>query len=422
MGAGPCVYQLEFVDRHGSYDAFESAFIKETYSNRTLPPIYWQMWDYLDDIDELSEEMYYGGTPFYLDGSEPGLVTTYSIIPGKRDGDGNLMPCEIEMEGSGPCIDIPRPWEIALTARDWTFSFLNPNSARWMAPYGADLPVQCELLLNNFNNEIPIITPKGIEAPATSYNNRKPPSFHEPAPLPHESAEFTLKLSDEGGSGWWNNLKFFPNQYVLDDGSNIIHEGTLVGQSETTETFRLRDGTYYLRMLGHKDIESYDDMWSFGNKDGVIAFGGRYDTLTFTVSNREVTSSETGNIMANGDLVLNHPTNSLAQFEGLRTDFSATNEKVMSQISSSPLFKSLMLNAQSITLTESAYSHPYESTGVVISAALIGMAVMYGIMTMFKSSSYNPVMDVSQTSTPIPKGSVEIQLGNNKKKIHDCKL
>ena len=77
--------------------------------------------------------------------------------------------------------------------------------------------------------------PVAFTGEGRSDNNVPPPSFHVPPPLPHESVELSLTLKDEGGKGWWNTLKFHPNQYVLDDGKDILHRGTLVDRAEVTE-------------------------------------------------------------------------------------------------------------------------------------------------------------------------------------------
>lgn len=184
-------------------------------------------------------------------------------------------------------------------------------------------------------------------------------------------------------------------------------------------------------MLGNRDNEAFDDMWSFSNKDGVIAFGGRHDRLTFTVSNGQVTSTTIENVL---DILLSpgsaapHP---LADFDGLISGatLKTMKENIVAQVSQSSVLKSVGLiqdapvaQISTPTLTESASTHPFEAAGIAFSAALIGMVVMYGVMSLFKpSTSYTPVMDVSTTSTT-KKGSVEIQLEKSKKGIHECQI
>lgn len=166
-------------------------------------------------------------------------------------------------------------------------------------------------------------------------------------------------------------------------------------------------------------------MWSLSNKDGVIASGGRYDRLTFTVANGQVTSTINENVLEEMVNIQNAAPYPLADFDGLISSATLKSMKdaTISRIAESPAFKSVGL-LDSPTITRSMAAHPYEGAGMLISAGLIGMVVMYGIMSLFRPSrSYTPVMDVSTTPfTPAPKGSVEIQLEKTTKRSLDCQI
>lgn len=243
MGAQPCVMQLGFEDLHGSYEAWSTSFIKyegsrflnndggasPTYNDISNGYIY--LWDAaIGDLAEFG----YPFTIWQFDYQNPSYGT-FSIVPGKYDEHGSLMPCDIEAVGSGPCLEPARPWEIGLSSRDWLVSILDPEMTKWIAPYGSSLTAQCSVRPTAFGDPFPYLVPMELKGEARADNNVKPPSYHVADPPPHESAEFSLKLSDESGFGWWNTLKFHPNQYVLDDGKNILHRGTLVDKAEVTE-------------------------------------------------------------------------------------------------------------------------------------------------------------------------------------------
>jgi hypothetical protein len=129
-----------------------------------------------------------------------------------------------------------RDWEIGLSTKSFLNSLYSTETSAWIAPYGSTLTSVC-YTEGDVTAEFPgtVLRPRGLTGEARSHNNVRPPSYHVPPPLPHESLELSLTLRDGAGFGWWNTLKFHPNQYVLDNGEDILHRGTLVGKAEDTE-------------------------------------------------------------------------------------------------------------------------------------------------------------------------------------------
>lgn len=194
----------------------------------------------------------------------------------------------------------------------------------------------------------------------------------------------------------------------------------LLIREKKTEKLPLSEGTYYLRMLGHLDDDAHDDTWSLATKDGVVASGGRYDRATFVVSGGAITSVTVDNVF---DQPISHDI-SLAKFEGLMSlkDFEPVTNKMFAQLASSDLYKIFAPQQSTQSFTENLSAHPFDTFGILLATALFGMISMYGIMSLFRTSTpkkYDPVMDISQNIPP----KVEIQLEqSNKREVSVCQL
>jgi hypothetical protein len=234
-----CGQFLSFDDSHGTYETWMTSFLK--YEGNFAA----------DDDGDF--EFKAGYIPFMsalemsgVDGVKPAIIlavrygpgATFSVVPGKLDSHGSLMPCELQAAGSGPCFT-SHSWEMGLTAKSLLNSVYSAETSAWIAPYGSSMTNECfpESEMTTFTDSR--LRPAAFTGEGRSHNNVRPPSFHAaPAPLPHESVELSLTMRDGGGFGWWNTLKFHPNQYVLDDGEEIVHRGTLVDKAEDTHKVR----------------------------------------------------------------------------------------------------------------------------------------------------------------------------------------
>jgi hypothetical protein len=235
-----CGQFLSFDDSHGTYETWMTSFLK--YEGNFAA----------DDDDDF--EFKAGYIPFMtaldmsgVDGVKPAIIlavrygpgATFSVVPGKLDSHGSLMPCEVQAAGSGPCFT-SHSWEMGLTAKSLLNSVYSAETSAWIAPYGSSMTNECfpESEMTTFTDSR--LRPAAFTGEGRSHNNVRPPSFHAaPAPLPHESVELSLTMRDGRGFGWWNTLKFHPNQYVLDNGEEIVHRGTLVDKAEDTHKVRL---------------------------------------------------------------------------------------------------------------------------------------------------------------------------------------
>jgi hypothetical protein len=235
-----CAQFLSFDDSHGTYGTWMTSFLK--YDGNFAA----------DDDDDFGFRA--GYIPFMsalemsgVDGVKPAILlairygpgATFSVVPGKLDSHGLLMPCEVQDAGSGPCFT-SHSWEMGLTAKSLLNSVYSTETSAWIAPYGSSMTNECfpESEMTTFTDSR--LRPAAFTGEGRSHNNLRPPSFHATSPpLPHESVELSLTLRDGAGQGWWNTLKFHPNQYVLDDGEEIIHQGTLVDKAEDTVKVQL---------------------------------------------------------------------------------------------------------------------------------------------------------------------------------------
>jgi hypothetical protein len=228
-----CSQLISLDDSHGSYDLWMTSFVKlDGYFSSdgddwAFHSGYIPFWELIGPDFEWK--------PFTILGLTPGPGATFSVVGGKLDANGFLMPCDIESEASGACFET-RSWEIGLGAKSLFNSFFTTETAAWIAPFGSSMSNECfmdtEWPMDETNTRL---RPVAFTGEGRSHNNVPPSSFHVPPPLPHESVELSLTLKDGGGKGWWNTLKFHPNQYVLDDGEAILHRGTLVDKAEVTE-------------------------------------------------------------------------------------------------------------------------------------------------------------------------------------------
>jgi hypothetical protein len=189
---------------------------------------------YIPFMDALSLSGVEGVKPAITLAVRPGPGATFSVVAGKLDSSGSLMPCDIYADGSGPCFD-SRSWEIGLSAKSFLNSIYSTETNAWIAPFGSSMSNECfaESEWNVFPDSR--LRPVSFTGEGRSHNNVPPPSFHVPPPLPHNSVEMSLTLKDTGGFGWWNTIKYHSNQYVLDNGKEILHRGTLVDKAEVTE-------------------------------------------------------------------------------------------------------------------------------------------------------------------------------------------
>jgi hypothetical protein len=229
-----CPQFFSFDDAHGSYELWLSSFIKFEGFFQTHDDDFGYDYGYVPAMEILGGYLVAGFKPNLMLGLRPGPGATFSVVGGKLDAHGSLMPCDIESAGSGPCFT-SRSWEIGLSSKSFYNSFYATETAAWIAPFGSSMSAECfpESEWGEFTETR--VRPVAFTGEGRSHNNVRPPSFHVPPPLPHESVELSLTLKDGGGKGWWNTLKFHPNQYVLDDGEDILHRGTLVDRGEATD-------------------------------------------------------------------------------------------------------------------------------------------------------------------------------------------
>jgi hypothetical protein len=235
-----CAQLLSLDDAHGSYATWATSFLKFE-GNFAYDDImhgdFGYTAGYVSFMDALAEAGIVGTLPALLLGLRYGPGATFSVVPGKLNSNGELIPCEVEV-GGGACFD-SHSWEMGLSAKSFFNSFYTTETSAWIAPYGSSMTNECfpESEMAMFTDSR--LRPVSFTGEGRAHNNVRPPSFHAPAPLPHESVELSLTLKDGSGFGWWNTLKFHPNQYVLDDGKKIVHRGTLVDKAEVTEKVRL---------------------------------------------------------------------------------------------------------------------------------------------------------------------------------------
>jgi hypothetical protein len=233
-----CPQFLSFDDSHGSYETWMTSFLK--YEGNFAA----------DDDDDFGMKV--GYLPFMtalsisgVDGVKPSIMlrlrsgpgATFSVVSGKLNSAGALMPCEIQAAGSGPCFN-SNSWEIGLSAKSYLNSIFSTETSAWIAPYGSSMTNQCFTESEVSDYPDTRLRPSVLTGEARSHNNVPPPSFHAPPPPPRDSVELSLTLKDGAGFGWWNTLKFHSNQYVLDNGEEIVHQGTLVDKAETTDKVR----------------------------------------------------------------------------------------------------------------------------------------------------------------------------------------
>jgi DNA-binding beta-propeller fold protein YncE len=231
-----CAQLLSFDDAHGSYSTWMTSFLKYDgyFSGGDDDDDYGFKTGYIPFMSALQISGVYGVKPTVMLGLRDANVATFSVVPGKLDASGDLMPCEIESTASGPCFN-SRSWEVGLSAKSFFNSVYSTETDAWIAPFGSSMTNECfqESEWGGFFETR--LRPVSFTGEGRSDNNVPPPSFHVPPPLPHHSVEVSLTLKDEGGFGWWNTIKYHSNQYVLDDGEKILHRGTLVGKSQVTE-------------------------------------------------------------------------------------------------------------------------------------------------------------------------------------------
>mmetsp|Transcript_12922 Transcript_12922/g.13371 ORF Transcript_12922/g.13371 Transcript_12922/m.13371 type:complete len:442 (+) Transcript_12922:74-1399(+) len=441
MGAYCSIY-LGLEDTHGSYNTWTTSFIKyegifhvEGDNDDNGPdddaPSYKIGYIYAPEavstipIGTGDEEF----APLALVSLFPNRDATFSIVPGKLDSNGDLIPCDIDSPGSGPCFT-SRSWEISFGARDFWRSFVGSDANTWISPVGGSFTASCrpDTVSSTFGHAYPV----SLTSPARSSNNVKPPNYHVKPPLPHESTEFFLTLTDPSGQGWWNVIKFFPNQYILDDGENILHRGTLVDKAQTTEKFSLKEGTYYLRFQGNHDVDAFDDTWTLATKDGTIASGGRYDRVTLTVGNGAAVA-EVENIRDRGEPFSNSYT--LGKFNGLLNAkiLEEQRHKIFQDVAESETFKSLSghnflkdaattMGSSKPTLSSGISANPLATAGLVVASAFMGVGIMLGIMSFLRANkkNYNPVMDISTNNN---NNNIEIEFEKTNNRImKDCPL
>jgi hypothetical protein len=227
-----CPQFLSFDDAHGSYATWATSFLKiEGYYGVDDDFSYHK--GYIPYSVAMSLTIN-AMTPAIVLNLQPGVGATFSVVAGKLDSNATLIPCELESEGSGPCFT-SHSWEMGLTAKSFLNSIYSSESNAWIAPFGSSMSNECDSETEKLTFVDTRLRAAAFTGEGRGHNNVPPPSFHAPPPLPHESEEFSLTLVDGGGFGWWNTIKYHSNQYVLDDGEKIVHQGTLVGKAQTTE-------------------------------------------------------------------------------------------------------------------------------------------------------------------------------------------
>jgi hypothetical protein len=169
-------------------------------------------------------------------------------------------------------------------------------------------------------------------------------------------------------------------------------------------------------MLGNLDADAGDDTWTLKTKDQVIASGGRYDRLSFTVSKGQLGALISENVL---NLVGSHHTSPypLATFKGLVTPsqlMTMTNDPALLELEN--LFLEHLLgeeSSKSLTVSTSfsgsLRSYPLAFASLILGSALIGMVTMLGVLRFLspssnkRSSGYHTVIDES------PRGEIEFE-------------
>jgi hypothetical protein len=169
-------------------------------------------------------------------------------------------------------------------------------------------------------------------------------------------------------------------------------------------------------MLGNLDVDAGDDTWTLEMKDQELASGGRYDRLSFTVSNGQLSAIVSENVL---DLIATHSAPyPLADFEGLvsvaqlRTMTNALLE-VESTFFENVFGEKLSMSSTSRAVSsfhDSLIAHRMEYAGLLLASALVGMVTMLGVLRLFspspKQHSYATVMD--QSAMP-PRVEIEFE-------------
>jgi hypothetical protein len=174
-------------------------------------------------------------------------------------------------------------------------------------------------------------------------------------------------------------------------------------------------------MLGHLDVDAHDDTWSLKMNDGELASGGRYDRISFTVSEGKLSGLVNENVM---DLAGPHAAPyPLAAFEGSITAeqlHKMTHDPALLGAETAFLERAfgeqmaLGVDSSSSTVESSSFNdslrdHALEFTGVFLASAFVGMASVLGAMRFMSPSkpahSYTTVMDESAQ----PRAEVELE-------------
>jgi hypothetical protein len=178
-------------------------------------------------------------------------------------------------------------------------------------------------------------------------------------------------------------------------------------------------------MLGNLDVDAGDDTWTLMMKDQVIAYGGRYDRLSFTVSKGQLTGIVSENVL---DLLGPHSASPypLAAFEGLVTPDqlkTMTHDPALLEVESAFVER---LFGDKMTLTSSASTVPtfndalrsnsMEFVGFFVASALFGMVTLMGVSRFFSPSSKHSYSTVIDESTSAPR-KVEIKFEEPLKKV-----
>lgn len=227
-------------------------------------------------------------------------------------------------------------------------------------------------------------------------SNSAPPSYHAPNPPPHKSVRFSLQLRDFKQKGWWNPLNRYSNQYVIDDGTNIVHRGTLVGKNEDTIEFSLAQGSYTLKLLGNFDDNAADDTWTLLSSNAVLAQGGRYDAIDLTVGNGAASVTRSFTAVPISPTAASTATYEIAHFDERFTydEITEMKESIRTDIRESLLESrvfhhalsafNMNLGTASTDISLAAYRHPYQTSAISAAFFSVGMLIMFIIMTVLR--------------------------------------
>jgi hypothetical protein len=174
-------------------------------------------------------------------------------------------------------------------------------------------------------------------------------------------------------------------------------------------------------MLGHLDVDAGDDSWSLMLGDREVASGGRYDRVSFTLTQGFVSSVTTENVI---DLMGTHSASPfpLATFEGLVTseklqelthdpalleaETAYFNTLLSHKTALADALKGLSVSSSSSpaasTFQSSVAAHPLDFAGFFIGSVMVGMLTVLGVTRFLSPSSkttasYDAVLDHSSS-------------------------